>query len=286
VANFRWCSASPNGGCFPFGERLASSINISDTLWGRSVRKREQTKTKEQIKLETARARQAKYRSARQKLCKLIDSGSKLDEFYPALSATMIKRIYDGKSGVGDIQKDRLIELLEGGVGSSIYKALAAFIAQPKDRKDIAAKLCGDYRYFRNDTPPIGGKSELNEGRVRIRAEGNGDLAFYHWSPDWRDEAKPEHVGYAFLVNNKLFMLAWKQSVLRLGIAHYADDGKGVMSGFVLSVRSGGHNPIFSAASVLVHESNSRVLDALRSKDAVAEFQKLHAAHQVSYMTT
>ena len=247
---------------------------------------RARTRTKGQIKSETAKARETKYRNVRQKLCKLIDNGTKLEEFYPTLSTTMVKRIYDGEISVGDIQKDRLIELLEGGIGNSVYRAISASIAQSQDRKDIATRLCGDYRYFRYDTPPINGKSELNEGRIRIKAEGNGDLAFYHWSPGWEDEAKPEHVGYAFLVNHKLFMLAWKQGVIRLGIAHYADDGNGVMSGFVLSVRSGGHNPIFSAASVLVHEGNGKVLVALRSKDAIAEFQKLHAAHQVSYMTT
>jgi hypothetical protein len=240
--------------------------------------------SKRQAKLETAKARPTLYKKARDKLRKLINSGAEPDDFYPALSGTTITRIYEGKKPVGDIQKDRLIELLAGGVSSYAYKAIADSIGQPRETRGIVDKLSGNYCYFRCDTPPIAGKRQLSEGRIRIRPEKNGDIAFDHWSPDWADETTPEHVGYAFLVSNKLFMLAWRPSVLRLGIAHCAGDGKGVMSGFVLSVRSGDNNPIFSAASILVRDDNTKLLDKLRSANAIEEFEKHHSAHQVGYM--
>lgn len=205
-----------------------------------------------------------------------IDNGLPFDHWEPLLSATMTRKMYSG-APLPAVQRRRLVIVMTGGIG--VYSAIAAAIGQTDRVGDDLRRVCGDYRYFRQDNPA---SAELSEGRVRI-VENGGDVCFQHWSPDWR-KREAEHEGYAFLVDKRLFMLAWKPNVIRLGIAYCPEDHEGVMSGYVLSVRSGGSHPIFSAPSVLIHVRNKDELALFRSSNAHEHFVRRHNDHQTGYM--
>lgn len=255
-------------------------------------RAREERKAeRERIKEERAAERERKYQAARENLVVALRSGCKRTDFYPDLSAALIKRMEEGDPSVGPIQKRRLIDRMEGGIGEGAYKAIAAAIGQSmRDRKSIANRVCGNYHYFRQDNPVSDPDGKLSEGRITIAPAPNGDIVFSHWPPlqengtDPDRDSSPEHEGYAYFVDNKLFMLGWKAGMLRLGIAHCPNDKCTLMSGYVLSIRSGGGTErIFVAAAILVHEDQTQLLESFRSESGIKQFQVHHSSHRIIY---
>lgn len=238
-----------------------------------------QTKTKAQVKAERAAEIDKEYEQALELLRKRVREGKPLSAWEPLLSATTIRNMCEGNS-VKPMQKRRLAWVMAGGMSGDVYRAIANALGQATDIGQWVARLSGDYYYFRQDNPA---SKKLSEGRVSIRDSGGDCILFRHWSPEWRGP-EAEHDGYAFLVDNKLYMLAWKQNVLRLGIAYCPEDHGGVMSGYVLSVQSGGKHPIFTAPSVLIHSSNETELARFRSKDQHIHFLEKHDDHQEGYM--
>jgi hypothetical protein len=236
---------------------------------------RRHAKSKAQVKAEKMAALDKNYKKALRILQGHIKQGVPVDHWEPVFSATMIRRM-NAEESLPAIQRRRLVVVMTGGIG--VYSAIAKAIGQ-EDVSEGIRKLCGKYHYFRLDNPA---SQNLSEGRIAIREKGS-DILFEHWSPEWQKD-EPEHGGRAFLVDKRLFMLGWKPNVLRLGIAYCPEDHEGVMSGYVLSVRSGGNHAIFAASSILVRADKQEDLALFRSDNAHQLFLERHEDHQAGYL--
>lgn len=125
----------------------------------------------------------------------------------------------------------------------------------------------GQYHYFQYWTPQGVEALRLVTGRIEVYADDAGNPAFRHWSHNY-DKEKPEHEGFVFHYETKLYFAATRRGVMRLAIARtFAEHrSENFLPGLIVSVRDEPYRDPYAARFILVHEENKTLIRKLDPK--------------------
>jgi hypothetical protein len=156
----------------------------------------------------------------------------------------------------------RLIWLFRQEQNATLYDRMSKEIGQKAgDTNLLLEDYLGEYRYFRYASHGEEKDAILVEGKIVISRDYNGDPMFAHWSHDydWADPT-PEHNGFVFRYESRLFFAARRRGIMRLAIASTFAEvrSRDALYGLVLSVRSkpSQRHP-FCARFIMVHRDNA-----------------------------
>ena len=223
------------------------------------------------------------FSKARLRLRKMFEDGKVQDFLFDLINAETVFKIEDegqvakgllsnvSDSEIGNQTKRRLIQYMaeldrmraKADATEEIYWRIASLVAQKQDKVGEIRNFVGGYKYVRyhkadheQALKPVLGQIEISE-----KPSSNGDPEFWfeHRSHDYpKDTPTPEHTGLVFLRRGVLFMLGWRDGVLRLATVQAPSEAEEIRStrlnGVVLSVRTEGtpHLP-FAARAILFH---------------------------------
>lgn len=164
------------------------------------------------------------------------------------------------------IDRDRELEALKA-VPSSTYLEIAKRIGQTSTGlARLRSQIAGRYRYFRyHSVKGTTLKPAVVEGALMIFEPHDGTVQFEHRSEDWGvDASEPEHTGWVFFRNGKIFMLGTRDRALRLAIIQLGEEDDPLtklLDGLVLSVRNKNDSSAFAARSIVIHEDNPELAE-------------------------
>jgi hypothetical protein len=132
------------------------------------------------------------------------------------------------------------------------------------EKTTILSHYLGEYRYFQYATKGGIGDLVYVSGEILIFQNRAGDPAFHHWSHDYF-EKKPEHEGFVFHYESRLYFAATKQGVMRLGIARTfaGKRHESYLPGLIVSVRDDPHRDPYAARFIMVHSDNRELIAEL-----------------------
>ena len=187
------------------------------------------------------------------------------------LSHSTVSRIFneeDHEFAVG-IQ-DLFMNLMSNRLDAYFYYKIADLINQDSDDlKKFIKKYCGCYTYFRyfdENGDSAYSNSTFNakyvSGNIRIYAAG-GIPVFSHWSHNY-DQEDPEHEGIIFLAGSRIFMLGYRNKILRLAIAEIPENPeREPIHGAILSITTKYKIP-FAARFVMILDTNVELMELLQ----------------------
>lgn len=197
---------------------------------------------------------------------------------YPIVSHSTARRFWANQKITENGAKLRLIWWAETSRTKFLYELLSRELEQVDIGQSVQAieQLLGDYRYFRYWSEQDAGQLEYVSGTIVIKLNEGGMPVFEHRSHNHDPDpaAPPEHTGFVFLGNGHLYMLGWRASTIRLGMARTLEDRRrSYMHGLVLSVRGGAKKDPFSARFVMVHSDNAAQIQKLQDERVLSPEQ-------------
>lgn len=213
---------------------------------------------------------------------------------YGKISATTVSRLIRPDKFPNDkfgprIQK-WLIKQVSAPTESGLYAQMAHQMAQKEgDKAILLDAYLGKYHYFQYWTRQGVESRKLVMGEIHVFADDGGNPAFRHWSHDY-DKPKPEHEGFVFHYEAKLYFAGTRPGVMRLAIARtFAPEGRreSFLPGLIVSVRNEPYRDPYAARFILVHEDNRTLIDDLdpdKNSKAEARFAELLKSSGDDYM--
>lgn len=193
-----------------------------------------------------------------------------LELFNGELSEGTIKRLRGTKyNRFKPLYRAMLVKVYKPEKVETFYDQVAFLLDQERSQKsEILKRYEGEYKYYRYASPK-GDSLVYVSGRIKIFEDNEGNPAFQHWSATYLARAKkerdPQHTGYVFVQENRLFMMGVGEGTLRLSICETFKKNaraNSVLHGIVVSTRSSPRDP-FGARFILVHADNGEAQSRL-----------------------